>query len=376
MAGRPTFWEAVRGRSRVLVLTAVFVLFGSFGLIGLQMSARRASTAAILLEIAFSGGFAIGYAGLFMAQRFRYVPALVVGQILVNAAISRYIGASPSLAGQPEALRQQLGLLGAMSMFGILVAYALMINFLRVEGRKYVQARTEIALASEIHSSLVPVCSASHGRYEIYGASSPSGDVGGDLVDVVEQPEGWIGYVADVSGHGVQSGVLMAMFKAALRGQIPSGGSLATMLGEVHRTLFRLKLQNMFITVGALRAGADGSVHYASAGHPPILHHQRASGAVREYVSLDPPLGIMEEQEFSESEIRCERGDLLLVLTDGLTEVFDKKGNEMGMEVLKKKLQTNSDLPLADLFGQLRKTAADFGTQADDQTLLLVRYKD
>lgn len=366
----------MRGRSRVLVLTAVFVLFGSFGLIGLQMSARRASTAAILLEIAVSGGFAVGYAGLFMAQRFRYVLALVVAQFLVERAIGRYVGASSSLVGQPETLQRQLVLLGSMSMLGILVAYSLMINFLRVEGRKYVQARTEIALASEIHSSLVPVCSRNHGRYEIYGASLPSGAVGGDLVDVVEQLEGWIGYVADVSGHGVQSGVLMAMFKAALRGQIPRGGSLATMLGEVHRTLFPLKLRNMFVTVGALRAGADGRVHYASTGHPPILHYQKANGAIREYAALDAPLGIMEEQEFSESEIRCAPGDLLLVLTDGLTEVFDKKGNEMGMEVLKKKLQMNAELPLADLFGQLRKTATDFGTQADDQTVLLVRYKD
>jgi serine phosphatase RsbU (regulator of sigma subunit) len=354
----------------------VFVLFGSFGLIGLQMSTRRASVAAIALQIALAGGFAIGYAGLFMAQRFRYVPVLVVVQILVERFVGQYIGASSSLVGQPEALQRQLTLLGAMSMLGILVAYSLMINFLRVEGRKYVQARTEIALASEIHSSLVPVCSVKHAGYEIYGASLPSGDVGGDLVDVVQEGDEWIGYVADVSGHGVQSGVLMAMFKAALRGQIASGGSLATMLGEVHRTLFSLKLRNMFITVGALRGAADGRVHYALAGHPPILHHQKASGAVREYASLDPPLGIMEEQQFSESEIRCESGDLLLVLTDGLTEVFDKKGNEMGMDVLKKKLQMNAELPLVDLFGQLRKTAADFGLQADDQTLLLVRYRD
>lgn len=354
----------------------MFVLFGSFGLIGLQMSARRASLAVIALQIALAGGFAIGYAGLFMAQRFRYVPALVIAQILVERFVGRHIGASPSLVGQPEALQRQLTLLGAMSMLGILVAYSLMINFLRVEGRKYVQARTEITLAAEIHSSLVPICSVTHASYEIYGASVPSGDVGGDLVDVIERPEGWIGYVADVSGHGVQSGVLMAMFKAALRSQIASGGSLASMLQEVHQTLFPLKLRNMFVTVGALCAGADGRVRYALAGHPPILHYQKANGVMREYAPLDAPLGIMEEQEFSESEICCDAGDLLLVLTDGLTEVFDKKGNEMGIEALKRKLQTSPDLPLADLFAQLRKTAADFGTQVDDQTVLLVRFKN
>ena len=374
-AGRLTFWRALRVRSRVLVLVAVFALFASVGLMALQMHTDRVAPGVILLRVALSGGFAVGYAGLSMARRFVYLPFLVVVQVLVEVFVARHGPTPVSLVGHPDVLQRQLTFLASMAMTGIILAYSLMIQFLGVEGSRLVQARTEIALASEIHGSLVPVCSASHGDFEIYGASVPSGDVGGDLVDVVARPDGWIGYVADVSGHGVQSGVLMAMFKTAMRGQISSGRSLSEILREVHRTLFVLKLQNMFITVGALRGGDDGRVRYALAGHPPILHYQKAGGAIREYAAGDPPLGIVEEQEFSEAEIRCEPGDLLLILTDGFTEVFDKKGNELGVEALKRKLQTSSDLSLPDLFLQLRKFAADFGAQVDDQTLLLVRRK-
>jgi len=375
VAGRLTFWRAVRGRSRVVVLSAVFALFASFGLMALQMRTDRVSPEAILMRVVLSGGFAVGYASLSMARRFWYVPLLLTAQVLVEIVISRYAAFSPSLAEQPQALQRQFIVLALTAMAGIVVAYSLMIHFLGVEGRQYVQARTEIALASEIHSSLVPVCSGTYSGFEIYGRSMPSGDVGGDLVDVVEGPNGWIGYVADVSGHGVQSGVLMAMFKTAVRGQISAGRSLAPMLREVHRTLFPLKLQNMFITVGVLQGADGGTVRYALAGHPPILHYEKSSGIVKEYGAQDPPLGIMQDQEFSEAEIQCLPGDVLLLLTDGITEVFDKNGDEMGTEALKSKLQAISGLPLADIFGHLRKAAADFGAQTDDQTLLLVRYK-
>ncbi len=144
----------------MLVLTAVFCLFASVGLMALQMHTDRVSNGKILFRVLLSGGFAIGYAGLAMARRVRYLPVLVIAQVLIEIGAARVAGGSPSLAGQPEALQRQLTLLASLAMTGIIVAYSVMIQFLGVEGKRYFQARTEIALASEIHSSLVPVCTA------------------------------------------------------------------------------------------------------------------------------------------------------------------------------------------------------------------------
>jgi len=199
--------------------------------------------------------------------------------------------------------------------------------------------------------------------------------VGGDLVDVVERAGRWTGYVADVSGHGVQSGVLMAMFKTATRAQITSGNSPGHILSEVHRTLFPLKLGNMFVTVAILQALGEGKVLFASAGHPPVLQYHQDSGTVSEHPALDPPLGIAPEQEFSESTIQCRVGDVLLVLTDGLTDVFDKKGNEIGVDAIKQRFAAHVDSSLAGLIRELRTVATEFGPQIDDQTMLLVRYR-
>jgi len=338
------------------------------------MNTRQVPGSLIVLRILLSGGIAIGYATLALMRRFKSLIALGVIQIGIEAYVGRHMRLGESLAGQGDALHNQLKVLSILAMIGIVAAYILLIHFFRVEGRRYFQARTEIALAGEIHASLVPAFQVKAKGFEIYGASFPSGEVGGDLVDVVEQPEGWTGYVADVSGHGVQSGVLMAMFKTALRGHLSDSVSPAQLLGQVHRTLFPLKLGSMFVTAGVLKARESGHVAFALAGHPSILHYQRAVGLVREYHAIDMPLGVLETQTFSDSSIQCEAGDVLLILTDGFTEVFDAKENEFGLEAFKDGFLRCVDSPLEELFRKLRNLANSFGPQEDDQTMLLARY--
>ena len=166
----------------------------------------------------------------------------------------------------------------------------------------------------------------------------------------------------------------MAMFKTALRGHLAENGSPGQLLQQVHDTLFPLKLGSMFVTAGLFQAGHDGHVKYALAGHPPILHYRKITGRVAEYSSLDLPMAVLADQTFSESSIECEAGDILLILTDGFTEIFDKKRNEFGTEALKAAFLQYVDLPLEEIFLRTRAATANFGAQEDDQTMLLVRY--
>jgi serine phosphatase RsbU (regulator of sigma subunit) len=73
------------------------------------------------------------------------------------------------------------------------------------------------------------------------------------------------------------------------------------------------------------------------------------------------------------SRVVCQSGDILMLLTDGLTEVFDKHGKEMGLEAVKDILGKLAKQPLPDLSASIRQAALNFGKQADDQTMLLVR---
>ena len=370
----PSFWAAVRGRSRALALTAVFFLFASVGLMSLQMNPRPSTPGRIFLAAFISGTFAMGYATLFVTRRVRYFPLLVAMQFLLEWLRAKYYPPS-TIVGDPQILAHQISIIAFCATMGIIAAYSLLVHFFHVEGQRYYHVHAEISLASEIHRSLVPVCQQRLDHYVIYGASVPSGEVGGDLVDFIVGPEGrWTGYVADVSGHGVQSGVLMAMFKTAVRGHLLTDCCPAQLLNLIQETLFPLKLPTMFVTSGILQGGASGRIAFASAGHPPILHYRKTANVIYEYPSLDPPLGMFAKQTFSESTIDCEAGDALLILTDGLTEVFDKSGAELGLEPLKSAFIKNANLPLEQLFVELQSVATGFGAQSDDQTMLLARY--
>ncbi len=163
----------------------------------------------------------------------------------------------------------------------------------------------------------------------------------------------------------------MAMFKTAMRTSVKDA-STTDLLAEVHRALYPLKTPNMFATVGVLQ-WTGRIFNLTLAGHPPLLHYVRSCGEVREYPALDLPLGILPHQTFRSTEVVCQTGDIFVLLTDGLTEVFDRKGREMGIAPLKEVLGRSASQELPELFSIMRATALKFGKQDDDQTMLIVR---
>ena len=118
------------------------------------------------------------------------------------------------------------------------------------------------------------------GGFEFRGVSLPSGDVGGDLVDVVDHANdaAWTAYVTDVSGHGVPSGVLMGMIKSAMRMALVAPVPLEALLDRLNDVLFELKPPQMYATFAALRRDGRDELSFTLAGHLPILHWRADSG--------------------------------------------------------------------------------------------------
>ncbi len=352
----------------------MFLLFASVGLVDLQMDIVGHSTRDILLTVTLYGAFAVGYAACWITRKYYAFAILGSVEFFVEYWRHRIAGAPHSLIGQPDLLHRQLSILGLGAIGSIILGYFLLIRFVGRLGKSYFRVQTEVKLAGEIHAALVPAIEKRIGQFEFYGLSQPSGEVGGDLVDVTEVHDKWTGYIADVSGHGVSSGVLMAMFKTAMRTRLQEGDSPAQALNRVQQTLIPLKPASMFVTVAVLQSDAANRIRLASAGHPPVLHYHRKSRAVTEYPPNDAPLGLLSGQEFSESTIESSPGDVLLILTDGLTEVFDRHGKELGLETIKAAFAEHAESPLPDLLGRLRTVSQTFGVQNDDQTVLLARH--
>jgi serine phosphatase RsbU (regulator of sigma subunit) len=368
---RVAFWKSVPRAFRICYYAAVFALFASIGFVSLVMNAVYLPLSRIFVTVFIVGTFATGYAAVSIVRRFWLIPVLGVAEGIAFWAEEAFFHSTSHLLSLSE-LQKQLIVLGVGSIVSVVIGYTLFILFFMNQGAQLFRAQTEISLAGEIHRALVPAIHQKHGEFEFYGASVPSGVVGGDLVDVVGNSESWTACIADVSGHGVSAGVLMAMFKTAMRthaGNVPP----ETLLQEANRTLYPLKTDNSFITAGVLHHNGKGQLSLALAGHPPLLRCNARTQEVEEYRPADMPVGILPVETFTAISVSCEPGDVLLLLTDGLTEIFDAKGQEMGLEPLKRALAQWASHPLPEVFAHLRKIALDAGPQLDDQTMLLVR---
>lgn len=371
---RFAYWKIVSGKSRVIFYAGVFSLFSCLGFISLLMQTSQLRPLHVLLTILVSGGFAVAYAVAAIKRKYIYMVPIGVAQFGAFFLLAWVSRDAKSLVDPHSAMQAQLALLGIGATFTLMIGYVLFLAFFSREGNRYFRVQTEVELAGEIHRALVPLIHKTIGKFEIYGASLPSGQVGGDLVDLAEDGDTWMAYVADVSGHGVPSGVLMAMFKTAVRVRGVADPSSSVLLEKINGALLPLTMPNMFVTAALLQCHHGDQLSASLAGHPPMLHYCKRSRTVSEVPSQSLPLGIIPAVSFAADPVAHGPGDIFLLLTDGLTEVFDAKGNELGMEPIKSALRGHADEPLPQLFQHLREVALGFGRQEDDQTMLLVRH--
>jgi serine phosphatase RsbU (regulator of sigma subunit) len=234
-----------------------------------------------------------------------------------------------------------------------------------------------VKLAGQIHRTLAPAIDARAGEFDFCGDSNPSGVMGGDLLDLVARGEGWLCYLADVSGHGVAAGVVMGVVKSAARTWLATGvrDGGDGMLPSLNRVLLALLPPENYVTFAALRSLPGGTLRFAAAGHPPLLHFHAADGAVTRHEMENFPLGLFPAVDFAAGQFTCAPGDTLALFTDGLTDVFDGHGREFGLEGLEAALAAAGRLPLPQARDAIVAAARAFGPQSDDQTLLLLRRR-
>lgn len=358
---------------RINFYSGVFALFASIGFIFLLMQSAQLTVSHTVITVLITGGFSVGYAAVSVARRLWLFPLLALLEaVCFGVENARFYNHALSLLPPSSPLHRQMVIISVGSIVATVVGYFLFVAFFSQQGAQLFRAQTEITLAGEIHRALVPAIERNLGVFQLYGASLPSGEVGGDLVDVVGDADAWTAYIADVSGHGVSAGLLMAMFKTAVRTSADAS-SPDILLQDVHRALFPLKTSNTFVTAGFLQFREGNRLLLSLAGHPALLRYNSHTGQVQEYPSSDMPVGILPEQSFRAVPVECEPQDVLLLLTDGLSEVFDKAGNELGLEPIKSAFAKAAPLPLPELFSRLRQVALNAGHQEDDQTMLLVR---
>jgi serine phosphatase RsbU (regulator of sigma subunit) len=374
------YWKSVPRGAFALLLTGIACLFATMGLLAGVINATQLSVTGALVLAADTSAISTSLAWAAFQARFRWMVVFILLQVVFGSLISRFLfGSVPTLTNsEPDyaVFQQRIRVEAVLAMIFVVSGYVVLSAFLRKEGRRVFGPLTEMRLATEVHRALVPAVATNVGGFAMLGSSVPSGEMGGDLVDIIEKPPQWLAYLADVAGHGVAAGVIMAMVKSATRVGAAGDINLSGLLAGLNRALNSSFASNTFVTFACVTGDDGPRVQFALAGHLPILHYRKGAGTVEECSVSNLPLGILPDSKFETASMVCGPGDVLVALSDGLTEVDDADGRELGLNPLKSVLLTAADAPLSEIMSALRDCASKHGKQMDDQTVLLLRRKD
>jgi sigma-B regulation protein RsbU (phosphoserine phosphatase) len=246
------------------------------------------------------------------------------------------------------------------------------------------QLESELRTASEIQRILLPDENPQVPGYRICGTNKPARIVSGDYFDYIAVDETTTGVaIADVSGKGVAASLLTAMCRSVLRVAAPANLSPANALARLNRILYPDIREDMFISLAYLLVDhANGSLVLGRAGHDaPLLFHA-ATGEVERVQCPGLALGVDEGPVFErvtrDFPIVMEKGDLLLLYTDGVNEALNVHGDEFGLERLKDVIRTHAPAGAPAVVAAVTASVAAFvgdHPQSDDITLIAVEKR-
>jgi sigma-B regulation protein RsbU (phosphoserine phosphatase) len=237
----------------------------------------------------------------------------------------------------------------------------------------------EMQYASQIQRKLYPVEAPRIRGYDIAGAAFPMDEVCGDYFDYLPLPNDGLGLViGDVCGHGLGPALIMTATRSYLRFLSNRCSDLGKIFETMNDALFADLERNRFVALMLARIDIPSRhLVYANAGHTPG-YHLDPRGAVKAVLgSTGLPLGMFPNGRYECSgSVALEPGDLVVLLTDGISEAEDGTGNFFGTENALNVIRAHSHEPAEQIVEHLYRAARDFAGEAlpqDDITVVVCK---
>ena len=251
---------------------------------------------------------------------------------------------------------------------------------LYVEALEKQKLEEELNVARQIQQQLLPQSDPCGPGYTVASFAHPSRQVGGDYYDYFPRPEGRLGMVvADVSGKGVPAALLVSQLQAILRAEVRTNKSLPDIISAVNEILVETTSPEKFATLfyGDWDPAAR-ELAYVNAGHNyPIV--MRRDGTSEQLHTGGLVLGVMPQTCFEHGRLRLAPGDVLLMYTDGLSELRNPAGEEYGEERIVRFLTDSRHLSAETIKNKLVREANRFALGEigfDDLTFIILKLED
>jgi sigma-B regulation protein RsbU (phosphoserine phosphatase) len=240
--------------------------------------------------------------------------------------------------------------------------------------------QSEIAIAAEIQRNLLPASGPAYDGVSFSAHFEPTASIGGDYYDVFRMGDARLAVaIGDVSGHGLSTGIVMAMVKAAMTTLIEEGADETSLFRRLNQLVYRSTERRAFMTLAfTVFDLVHGTIRHTNAGHiyPYILRRGHELPIAIEGPSL--PLGVRTELAVHTTETALHEGDTIVYLSDGIVEAQDENGEPLGFDQLEKLLTGREDAT-AD---EIRNTILDAvgkhsGSRPadDDRTVMVIRFE-
>jgi len=241
---------------------------------------------------------------------------------------------------------------------------------------------SEMEVAKRIQTALLPDLQ-TIGGYQIAATMQPAEEVGGDYYDIIVTHAGerWLA-IGDVSGHGVESGLIMMMTQTSIfttvnrtAGFKPSG-VIDRVNSVMKQNIARLRTDR-YMTLSVMHLDQHGLVFAGK--HQDVLVWRKRTAKIELVPSTGTWVGVVDEigEYLSDTSVAVEDGDVILLFTDGVTEAANAAGEMWGQENLERALDRYAHLPVAEIVRSIIvEVRAHMNEQTDDITLLALKRTD
>ena len=238
------------------------------------------------------------------------------------------------------------------------------------------KSEIELALAQQTQKSLLPRFLPSFENFRLQAFNSPTRYVGGDFYEFLHLDSGeWVGVLADVSGKGMPAALLSSMVLGALSMEFRAGTQPQEVLHRINKLLCEKSLEHQFVTLFLFVLSPEGKGQFISAGHNPAYLFRAATGKIEELTSEAHFLGMFDGASYDSRALHVDRGDILVVYSDGLTEAENPLSEVFGEKRLRTIIQQWASSGGNVIEQKLLEAVAEFTQglpQTDDVTFMVV----
>ncbi len=246
---------------------------------------------------------------------------------------------------------------------------------------EYVALRREVTAAAEMQSSFLPKSFPEFKNLDVFARTRPARDVGGDFFDVIALDDDRVMVlVADVAGKSVPAAFYMAISRTLLHTLIIQEASPCECLELANDALCGYDIPSMFVSVICVLVDTSArTICYSDGGHLPILlNHPGQAGANQIGESGGPVLGVVPGAAYEEATVSLEKGDSILLYSDGISEAFNENHEQFGLERLISCFAGHADQAVENVAEAVFRGVDNFtgnAEQSDDVTVLCMKMR-